>query len=243
MYIPSSERESQKKGGMFEHQNDLAVLKTHFVCLQNLWGYCKPSTIRKGFQFTWQKLSFDIAICSHEQNTFTSILTILSQGRCVSQSWCLHQNKEGIMRVEGIDNQKPYLDLLESFISSAETQACTFTFWANCHHLLQDHCRMLLPARSVLGNCLLALVLVLYHCRFINLMDLQISLGTLSPSAANSLSKQLFSALPTRTNSSTSPKKNLMTLLSGTVFLQPNAYLIIIIMTISHSRIFSKRRV
>jgi hypothetical protein len=102
---------------------------------------------------------------------------------------------------------------------------------------------MLLPARSVLGNCLLALVLVLYHCRFINLMDLQISLGTLSPSAANSLSKQLFSALPTRTNSSTSPKKNLMTLLSGTVFLQPNAYLIIIIMTISHSRIFSKRRV
>jgi hypothetical protein len=47
---------------------------------------------------------------------------------------------------------------------------------------------MLLPARSVLGNCLLALVLVLYHCKFINLMDLQISLGTLSPSAANSLS-------------------------------------------------------
>lgn len=180
---------AQKKGGMFEHQNDLAVLKTHFVCLQNLWGYCKPSTIRKGFQFTWQKLSFDIAICSHDQNTFTSILTTLSQGQCVNQSWCLHQNKEGIMRVEGIDNQKPYLDLLESFISSAETQACTFTFWANCHHhLLQDHCRMLLPARSVLGNCLLALVLVLYNCRFINLMDLQISLGTLSPSAANSLS-------------------------------------------------------
>ncbi len=126
MYIPSSERESQKKGGM-KNQNDLAVLKTHFVCLQNLWGYCKPSTIRKVFQFTWQKLSFDIAICSHEQNTFTSILTTLSQGWGVSQSWCLHQNKEGIMRVEGIDNQKPYLDLLESFISSAETQACTFT--------------------------------------------------------------------------------------------------------------------
>ncbi len=189
MYIPSSERESQTKGGVFEDQNDLAVLKTHFVCLQNLWGYCKPSTFRKGFQFTWQKLSFDIAICSHEQNTFTSILTTLSQGQCVSQSWCLHQNKEGIMRVEGIDNQKPYLDLLESFISLAETQACTFKFWANCHHhLLQDHCRMLLPARSVLGNCLLALVLVLYHCKFINLMDLQISLGTLSPSAANSLS-------------------------------------------------------
>jgi hypothetical protein len=57
--------------------------------------------------------------------------------------------------------------------------------------------------------------------------------------------KQLLSALPTRTNSSASPKKNLMTLLSGTAFLQPNAYLIIIIIiiTISHSRIFSKRRV
>jgi hypothetical protein len=48
-----------------------------------------------------------------------------------------------------------------------------------------------------------------------------------------------FKFPPTRTNSSASPKKNLMTLLSGTAFLQPNAYLI----TISHSRIFSKRRV
>jgi len=54
---------------------------------------------------------------------------------------------------------------------------------------------MLLPARSVLGNCLLALVLVLYNCRFINLMDLQISLGTLSP---NSLSNN--SSLLTKEN-------------------------------------------
>lgn len=183
------QRERAKKGGYVWASEWPSCLENTFCLSAKSMSTVNPAQSGRDSQFTWQKLSFDIAICSHEQNTFTSILTTLSQGWCVSQSWCLHQNKEGIMRVEGIDNQKPYLDPLESFISSAETQACTLTFWANCHHhLLQDHCRMLLPTRSVLGNCLLALVLVLYHCKFINLMDLQISLGTLSPSAANSLS-------------------------------------------------------
>lgn len=136
MYIPSSERErAQKKGGMFEHQNDLAVLKTHFVCLQNLWGYCKPSTIRKGFQFTWQKLSFDIAICKICLGELPS-----GFGTCPLQ----------------LQVHKPhgFADLSWNFV----TKCCKFPV------------------------------------------------------------KQLLSALPTRTNSSASTKKNVITLLSGTAF-------------------------